>query len=92
MRVTQQQVLNALGPKYAAALQVVASNDAAERKQLYAALKPTFNDGDLAGIPTPTLRKLNREVNGNHPVEPVFDIDGAELELIPFMWGKERAK
>ena len=53
MRLNQQQILNALGPRYAAALRVVASNDDHERKQLYSALKPTFNDGDLAGIPTP---------------------------------------
>ena len=59
-----QRALNALGPRYAAALQVATSNDDVERKQFYAALKPTFNDRDLAGIPTPTLRKLNRAARG----------------------------
>ncbi len=63
--MNREQVLNALGPTYAAALQVVATDDATERKQLYAALRPTFNEQDLAGVATPTLRKLNRAFNGS---------------------------
>ena len=77
----QQQVLNSL-----------VADDAAERKQLYAALRPRFNESDLAVIPTPTLHKMERMVNGNHPPAPVFNVDdGADLEVIPFPWGDERA-